>query len=152
MRPSRTVPKPLTAAEQLAEFRAGWEAKNGTLAGRAADEEEAALPPRPLASATSAVRPASVASPKPLRRQRPSGQQAAVLRGAKTLPGPFSDSELVVAAWKHCPALLGLPGHEDEYPSDRRVYLTLVGKRGLIASGLLRRTAEGLLEVVGGAG
>lgn len=71
----------------------------------------------------------------------------AVMRAARTFPGPFGLSALVVAAWKLSPKLLGLPGCEEHFPSDRRVYATLAGKRGLVRRGFIDARLDGLYEV-----
>ncbi len=58
-----------------------------------------------------------------------------VLLVARELPQPFTLTDLVLACWKADPEAFGMPGVEEEYPSDRRVYHTLCGKRGLVGRG-----------------
>ena len=59
---------------------------------------------------------------------------------------PFTASTLVVEAWKHSPKAFCLDGMQD-YPSDNRVLCNLMGKRGLVARGLLIRTKPKLYRL-----
>lgn len=62
-----------------------------------------------------------------------------LLLAADTLPQPFHESDLVEAAWKAAPRLLGMTRKHDKYPSDNKVRAALSGDRGLVKRGWLER-------------
>ncbi len=62
-----------------------------------------------------------------------------VLRAAIGLRQPFDLSTLALAAWRASPRAFGLVGLEGQYPSDRRVNVTLCGRKGLVGTGLIER-------------
>ncbi len=64
---------------------------------------------------------------------------AALERDGET---PFTAEALVVRAWRSAPRTLGLQGFEADFPSDHRVLSHLMGRKGLVSRGLLRRTAS----------
>jgi hypothetical protein len=74
--------------------------------------------------------------------------QGKVLQAARSLRQPFSLTELVLAAWKLSPKMFGLPGSEANYPSDRRVYVSLCGKKGLVACGWIRKLPKNMMEAI----
>lgn len=111
-----------SAQEQIKEFERDWEAKNGQMKGRW--------------------------NGQPVKEPTPKGSAGIVLQAAKALQKPFSLTDLVIAAWKLSPQHFGLKGMEAYIPSDRRVYMTLCGPRGLVARGLIRHLPGGRMEVV----
>jgi hypothetical protein len=73
-------------------------------------------------------------------------RQQLVLAAASELEtcgvSPFTAADLVVRAWKSIPGGLeafGLDGYRHTYPDANAVLSTVMGKRGLVAQGLLER-------------
>ena len=54
----------------------------------------------------------------------------------------FAAEELVVAAWKHSPRRFGLAGYVDDYPDANKVLASLMGRKGMVSRGWLRRVAS----------
>jgi len=50
-----------------------------------------------------------------------------------------TESAVVVSAWKTDPNIFGLVGFAQQYPDNRRVYITYCGSKGLIHLGLVER-------------
>ena len=66
-----------------------------------------------------------------------------ILKAASTLTSqgaaPFSAESLVVEAWTTCPTAFGLRGYEAKHPDCNKSLCLIVGKRGLVAKGYLKR-------------
>ncbi len=125
-----------TQAEQERFFLETWERENAGLNGRHTEKA-----PRKRY----ARRPGP---PKYFRAISPTSGRGRLLEAARTFPGPFGETALVLAAWALDPLLFGLRGLEGEYPSDRRVTCLLYGGKGLIARGLIEKCEGGLMRVV----
>lgn len=70
-------------------------------------------------------------------------QTEKVLAAAKTLPQPFSKSELVVAAWRRWPENFALSGFE-QFPDSNKILSCLYGAKGLLALGRVRPDGTGM--------
>lgn len=84
----------------------------------------------------------ATATPKLTTRQ-------ALLNAAKTLPQPFTEAELIVAAWQANPRMFGLRGFEDKHPDNNHARTYIVGERGLVAGGMLTKVAPLTYTVTG---
>jgi hypothetical protein len=123
-----------TPEEQRAEFARDYERRNGGMAGRHdpnAPRKGPKLPDPP----------------------KPGSQRGTVLQAARSFGRPFSLTELILAAWRLDPVSFGLAGVHLVYPDSRPVLVTLCGKRGLVARGLIRRLRQNHYEapLAGGA-
>lgn len=72
---------------------------------------------------------------------------ALLLSAACRLKGSFTPSDLAVAAWRLWPKRFGMKGYEKYHPDLNAVLTYLVGKRGMVASGRLRRVEPGRYAV-----
>lgn len=70
---------------------------------------------------------------------RPSSITGMVLLSLKDVPEPFTDADLVVAAWRKFPAELGLAGYERQHPDSNKILSSVMGNRGLVRKGFLHR-------------
>jgi len=75
-------------------------------------------------------------------RKPPGGMHGMVLEAARTLPQPFHEAALIVAAWQMFPSMFGLWGCWLKYPDARKIYITLCGKRGLIKRGFIKKVGS----------
>lgn len=71
-----------------------------------------------------------------------------ILAAAVGLPEPFSESALVLAAWRAAPDRFGLRGFADQYPDANRVRCEVMGGRGLVQGGYLEPVSRGRGRVV----
>jgi hypothetical protein len=69
-----------------------------------------------------------------------------IMFAAKRLTQPFSVEDLVVEAWKLDKEKFGLSGFEQQYPSNNKVYVVLMGKKGLYQD-KIERVGQGMLRV-----
>ena len=65
-----------------------------------------------------------------------------ILTAASKLGDEFTESELVVAAWEFNRNVFGLEGYENEHPAENKVLSNLMGVKGLVQRGLLKRTGR----------
>ena len=65
-----------------------------------------------------------------------------ILTAASKLSDEFTESELVVAAWEFDRKVFGLEGFENEHPAENKVLANLMGVKGLVQKGLLKRTGR----------
>jgi hypothetical protein len=78
------------------------------------------------------------------------GSASKLLRAAAELSrrGPtFSAEELAVAAWESDPQAFGLKGFSELHPNYNKVLVLLMGTKGLIARGYLKKEAQKLYSV-----
>lgn len=64
-----------------------------------------------------------------------------LLAVAAGLPEPFTEADLIVAAWRAHPKSFGLRGREAEHPCSNAVRSYLVGRRGLVARQVFAKVA-----------
>jgi hypothetical protein len=67
-----------------------------------------------------------------------------ILLAAKKLANPFTEEQLVVAAWQLDKEKFGLAGYHGFYPNNNLVKLQLMGKNGLVKRGEIIRLKVGL--------
>ncbi len=60
---------------------------------------------------------------------------------------PFSAELLIVSAWGASQQVFGIKGYSDLYPDSNKVIAHLVGAKGLIAKGFIRKVGPKLYEV-----
>jgi len=66
---------------------------------------------------------------------------------ALKLAAPFSAPDLAVTAWQHAPWAFGLRGYEQIHPDFNKILVSLFGRRGMLAKGLLVQVRTGLYRV-----
>ncbi len=74
-----------------------------------------------------------------------------VLQAAKSLPGPFDVTDLIVAAWQLDREAMGLRKYKRQYPDSNKISSVIYGQRGLIARGFLLPMLENGIFSLGDA-
>ena len=62
-----------------------------------------------------------------------------ILTAASKLPDEFTESDLIIASWKCDKDMFGLEGYENEYPAENKILSKLMGIKGLVQKGFLKR-------------
>ena len=78
------------------------------------------------------------------------GATLTLLRAAKQLSArspSFSAEDLVVTAWQMDKQTFGLSGFKEQYPNSNKVLVTIMGSKGLVQRGYLRREAAKLYSL-----
>lgn len=89
-------------------------------------------------------------SPKKLSR-RESVYRAACEAASEQLGGDglVTSEEIVLAAWRRYPKYFGLRGYEETHPDSHRVLCYLMGKKGLVGIGKIRKVGAALYRIGG---
>ena len=68
-----------------------------------------------------------------------SGSSVALLLAAGEMQGTFTAEDLIVSVWKRDTKVFGLKGYTNQYPDSNKVLAALMGEKGLVARGWLKK-------------